>query len=107
MLLQFMESYKSVKLAAVADSFGVSADFMDRELSEFIVAGRLPAKIDKVAGVVETNRCGILTRRPPFAIAPLVKCLAFVHSALHRHLSVLDALCGGPCLVPLEYCMRQ
>ena len=53
---QFMESYKSVKLAAVADSFGVSADFMDRELSEFIVAGRLPAKIDKVAGVVETNR---------------------------------------------------
>ena len=52
-----MESYKSVKLAAVADSFGVSADFMDRELSEFIVAGRLPAKIDKVAGVVETNRC--------------------------------------------------
>ena len=45
-----------MKLAAVADAFGVTADFMDRELSEFIVAGRLPAKIDKVAGVVETNR---------------------------------------------------
>ncbi len=58
---QFMESYKSVKLAAVADSFGVGADFMDRELSEFIVAGRLPAKIDKVAGVVETNRCSFST----------------------------------------------
>jgi 26S proteasome regulatory subunit N7 len=45
-----------VKLAAVADAFGVTPEFMDRELSEFIVAGRLPAKIDKVAGVVETNR---------------------------------------------------
>jgi 26S proteasome regulatory subunit N7 len=54
--LQFLESYKSVKLAAVADAFGVTPEFMDRELSEFIVAGRLPAKIDKVAGVVETNR---------------------------------------------------
>ena len=26
--------------------------------ADFIVAGRLAAKIDKVAGVVETNRCG-------------------------------------------------
>ena len=40
----------------MAASFGVSTDFLDRELAEFIVAGRLTAKIDKVAGIVETNR---------------------------------------------------
>lgn len=40
----------------MASSLGLSVDFLDRELSEFIVAGRLHAKIDKVAGVLETNR---------------------------------------------------
>jgi hypothetical protein len=57
-LLQFLESYKTVTLASMAAAFGVSPAFMDGELSDFIVAGRLPAKIDRVAGVVETNRCG-------------------------------------------------
>ncbi len=55
--VQFLESYKSVTLQSMADSFGVSIDFMDKELSDFIVAGRLPAKIDKVAGIIETTRC--------------------------------------------------
>ena len=55
-MTQFLESYKSVTLQSMADSFGVSIDFIDRELSDFIVAGRLPAKIDKVAGIIETNR---------------------------------------------------
>ena len=55
--MQFLESYKSVTLQSMADSFGVSIDFMDKELSDFIVAGRLPAKIDKVAGIIETTRC--------------------------------------------------
>ena len=55
-LLQFLESYKSVTLQSMSDAFGVSADFLDEELAEFIVAGRLPARIDKVAGVIETNR---------------------------------------------------
>ena len=45
---QFLESYKSVTLGSMAAAFGVSVDFMDRELVDFIVAGRLPAKIDKV-----------------------------------------------------------
>ncbi|KAL4427712.1 hypothetical protein ABPG75_001801 [Micractinium tetrahymenae] len=53
---QFLESYKSVTLASMAATFGVSPDFLDGELADFIVAGRLPAKIDKVAGMVETNR---------------------------------------------------
>lgn len=45
---QFLESYKSVTLASMARAFGVSLGFIDRELVDFIVAGRLPAKIDKV-----------------------------------------------------------
>lgn len=53
---QFLESYKSVTLASMAATFGVSSAFLDAELADFIVAGRLPAKIDKVAGMVETNR---------------------------------------------------
>lgn len=53
---QFLESYKSVTLASMAATFGVSPAFLDGELADFIVAGRLPAKIDKVAGMVETNR---------------------------------------------------
>jgi hypothetical protein len=107
---QFLESYKSVTLASMAATFGVSPEFLDAELvsiylswcggikvpgarrqrmcmggsfvncqvaalqdfstmacaipavvasalqADFMVAGRLAAKIDKVAGVVETNR---------------------------------------------------
>jgi len=52
---QFLEAYKSVILASMATSFGVSVPFMDAELSRFIAAGRLNAKIDKVEGIVETN----------------------------------------------------
>ena len=54
--LQFLDSYKSVTLDSMAQSFGVSVSFIDSELADFIVSGRLTAKIDKVAGVVETNR---------------------------------------------------
>lgn len=32
----------------MASAFGVSVDFIDYELVDFIVAGRLPAKIDRV-----------------------------------------------------------
>lgn len=56
MFLQFLDSYKSVTLDSMAQSFGVSIAFIDNELADFIVSGRLTAKIDKVAGVVETNR---------------------------------------------------
>jgi 26S proteasome regulatory subunit N7 len=53
---QFLESYKSVTMDAMAKAFGVSVSFLDIELSRFIAAGRLNCKIDKVAGVLETNR---------------------------------------------------
>lgn len=53
---QFLESYKSVTMDSMAAAFDVSTSFLDEEVSNFIVAGRLNAKIDKVAGIIETNR---------------------------------------------------
>ncbi|XP_038068357.1 26S proteasome non-ATPase regulatory subunit 6-like [Patiria miniata] len=53
---QLLESYQSLTLQYMADAFGVSVDFIDQELSRFIAAGRLHCKIDKVGGIVETNR---------------------------------------------------
>lgn len=54
--LQLLESYHSVQLKSMASAFGVTPDFLDKELSRFIVSGRLHCKIDKVGGVVETTR---------------------------------------------------
>lgn len=53
---QLLESYRSVTLASMAKSFGVSKDFIDRDISKFIAAGRLHCVIDKVNGIIETNR---------------------------------------------------
>ena len=53
---QFLDSYQSVTLQAMADSLGVSTDFSDYHASRFIASGRLSAKIDKYGGVVITNR---------------------------------------------------
>jgi 26S proteasome regulatory subunit N7 len=53
---QFLDSYQSVTLQAMADAFGVSVDFIDEYASKFIAAGRLSAKIDKYGGVILTNR---------------------------------------------------
>ncbi|KAK7869163.1 hypothetical protein R5R35_006618 [Gryllus longicercus] len=53
---QLLESYRSLSLPSMAKCFGVTVDFIDREVSRFIAAGRLHCKIDKVGGVVETNR---------------------------------------------------
>jgi 26S proteasome regulatory subunit N7 len=53
---QFLDSYQSVTLQAMADAFGVSTEFIDYHASRFIAGGRLSAKIDKYGGVVVTNR---------------------------------------------------
>lgn len=53
---QLLQSYRSVTLESMANSFGVSVDFIDRELSHFIAAKRLNCKIDKVSGIISTNR---------------------------------------------------
>lgn len=43
-------------MKSMAESFGVSVEFLDKELSRFIAVSRLNAKIDKVSEIVETNR---------------------------------------------------
>ncbi|KAI9506183.1 26S proteasome subunit RPN7-domain-containing protein [Coemansia spiralis] len=53
---QLLESYLSLTIKSMADSFGVTQEFIDKDLSRFIAAGRLHCVIDKVGGVVETNR---------------------------------------------------
>jgi len=53
---QLLDSYRSVRLDSMAKDFGLSVEFLDRELSRFIAAGRLHCKIDKVGGIVETTR---------------------------------------------------
>lgn len=53
---QYLDSFKSVTIEYMANAFGVSTDFIDRELSTFIYNGKLNCKIDKVSGVIESNR---------------------------------------------------
>lgn len=53
---QFLEAYKSITLASMATSFGMSVSFLDAELSRFIASGRLSAKINKVDNVVESSQ---------------------------------------------------
>jgi len=53
---QILASYSSLAIDYMADAFGVSAEYIDAELSKFIATGRLSAKIDHVAGIVVTNR---------------------------------------------------
>lgn len=40
----------------MARAFGVSVDFLDKELSNFIYSGKLNCKIDKVQGIIESTR---------------------------------------------------
>jgi len=53
---QQLKAYNSMSLEYMAEAFGVSVKFIDRELANFITAGRIHAKIDKVNGIIETNR---------------------------------------------------
>jgi 26S proteasome regulatory subunit N7 len=53
---QFLDSYQSVTLAAMAEAFGVSVDFVDLHASRFIAANRITAKIDKYGGVIVSSR---------------------------------------------------
>jgi len=55
---QLLQSYRVVGLDTMAHDFGVTVDFLDRDLAKFIAAGRIPCTIDRVSGkgVIETNR---------------------------------------------------
>ncbi|EGS19908.1 26S proteasome regulatory subunit-like protein [Thermochaetoides thermophila DSM 1495] len=53
---QLLQSYRVVGLESMAEEFGVTVEYLDRDLSKFIAAGRIPCNIDRVSGVIETNR---------------------------------------------------
>ncbi|ORZ15036.1 26S proteasome subunit RPN7-domain-containing protein [Absidia repens] len=53
---QLLESYRSLTITSMAHAFGVTEDYIDKELYKFVAAGRLNCVIDKVNGIIETNR---------------------------------------------------
>lgn len=53
---QLLQSYRVVGLTTMAQAFGVSVDFLDRDLAKFIAGGRVSCTIDRVQGVIETTR---------------------------------------------------
>jgi len=53
---QYFVVYKTSTLAQLADRFGVSLEFVDRDIADFIYNGKLQGKIDKVEGVVSSER---------------------------------------------------
>lgn len=53
---QFLGAYKTVTMEGMSKAFGVGTEFLDKELSGCIAAGKLSAKIDKVSGIVEVTR---------------------------------------------------
>jgi len=53
---QYFVVYKTSTLAQLAERFGVSLEFVDRDIADFIYNGKLQGKIDKVEGVVSSER---------------------------------------------------
>nr|ODN87638.1 26S proteasome regulatory subunit N7 [Cryptococcus depauperatus CBS 7841] len=53
---QLLESYRSLTMERFCRSFGVSEEYMDQDLSRFIASGRLSCTIDRVSGVITTNK---------------------------------------------------
>lgn len=53
---QFLDAYKSVQMDEMGKQFGVGIMFLEETVARYICAGRLSAKIDKVSGVIHTNR---------------------------------------------------
>ncbi|KAI5957313.1 RPN7 [Candida jiufengensis] len=53
---QLLESYKSLSLKSMATQFNISEDFLDQDLCKFIPNKKLNCVIDKVNGIIETNR---------------------------------------------------
>lgn len=53
---QLLESYKLLLLKLMAHHFSVSEDFLDDDLCKFIPSKKLNCTIDRVNGIIETNR---------------------------------------------------
>ncbi|XP_026677402.1 26S proteasome non-ATPase regulatory subunit 6-like [Diaphorina citri] len=52
---QILQAYRSLSLKYMAQCFGVSVEFIEKEVARFAAAGRLQCKIDSVAGNVVTT----------------------------------------------------
>ncbi|KAJ8865600.1 hypothetical protein PR048_033120 [Dryococelus australis] len=55
---QLLQAYSSFGLKKMSETFGVSEDFMEKEVAQFVADGRLQCKIDRVAKTVVTLFCG-------------------------------------------------
>lgn len=66
-------------LDSMAAAFDVSPAFLDAELAGFICAGRISAKIDKVAGVIETMRCVVHSCARPQLPQHYFACAQYCH----------------------------
>lgn len=53
---QLLDSYKTLSLQSMANSFGVSVEFLDNDLNKFIPNKKLNCVVDRVNGIVVTNR---------------------------------------------------
>ncbi|KAJ5105632.1 hypothetical protein NUU61_002979 [Penicillium alfredii] len=53
---QLLQSYRVVGLGSMANDFGVTVDYLDRDLARFISSNRIACTIDRVNGIIETNR---------------------------------------------------
>ncbi|KAJ5727312.1 hypothetical protein N7493_005132 [Penicillium malachiteum] len=53
---QLLQSYRVVGLNSMANDFGVTVDYLDRDLAKFISSNRIACTIDRVNGIIETNR---------------------------------------------------
>eukprot|EP00923_Selenidium_pygospionis_P046046 GHVN01079465.1.p3 GENE.GHVN01079465.1~~GHVN01079465.1.p3 ORF type:complete len:173 (-),score=15.39 GHVN01079465.1:2073-2561(-) len=52
---QFLAPFKTVKISTMAETFGMSTDFVETEVAGFIASGKLNRKIDRLAGVIESD----------------------------------------------------
>jgi 26S proteasome regulatory subunit N7 len=53
---QLLESYKTLSMKSMADAFGVTVQFLDNDLSKFVPQKKLNCVIDRVNGIIVTNR---------------------------------------------------
>ncbi|KAG7663960.1 RPN7 [[Candida] subhashii] len=53
---QLLESYKSLSIKSMAQNFNITEEFLDHDLCKFIPNKKLNCTIDKVNGIIETNR---------------------------------------------------
>lgn len=53
---QLLESYKSLSLKSMARNFNVSEEFLDEDLCHFIPNDKINCTVNKVNGIIETNR---------------------------------------------------